>query len=72
MVYLTVKLFIKAVQSKLIDAGIGIAGVILNGSAASHVISDGESYYWLINNESLNIILYVFFQITLKITKIWT
>ena len=40
---LTVKLLIKAVQSKLIDAGIGIAGVILNGSAASHVISDGES-----------------------------
>ena len=39
----TVKLLIKAVQSKLIDAGIGIAGVILNGSAASHVISDGES-----------------------------
>jgi len=34
---------IQAVQSKLIDAGIGIAGVILNGSAASHVISDDNS-----------------------------
>ena len=38
----TVKLAFQAVQSKLIDAGIGIAGVILNGSAASHVISDGK------------------------------
>ena len=40
----TVKLAFQAVQSKLIDAGIGIAGVILNGSAASHVISDGKLY----------------------------
>ena len=32
----------KAVQKRLIDAGVGITGVILNGSAASHCIAQGE------------------------------
>ena len=50
----------KAVQSKLIDAGIGIAGVILNGSAASHVISDGESYLLVIQYYLPN--SYIFFR----------
>lgn len=36
---------IQAVQKRLIDAGVGITGVILNGSAASHCIAQDYTEY---------------------------